>query len=149
MINGYMWLTLLKSIQKGLNTPFFIISTGIPFRRLCMLHLSLVCIFNRRDYVVPLSILCAALVLLWGLPSIHELSPLLLWYILRQCCWYFVSMFLVINSSVFSTLLLSNVCIGCHSVDVFRWSAARNSALISCYWFHPKVIEQLPLFELL
>ena len=85
--------------------------------------------------------------LLWGLPSINELSPLLLWYILRQCCWYVVSMFLVINSSAFSTLLLSNVCIGCYSVDVFRWSAARNSALILCYWFNPKVIEQLPLLS--
>ena len=119
MINGYMWLTLLKSSYKELNTPFFVISTGIPFRRLCMLHLSPVCIFNTQDYVGPLSILYAALLLLWGLPSVNELSPLLLWYILRQCCWYVVSMFLVINSSVFSTLLLSNVCIGCYSVDVY------------------------------
>ena len=134
---------------KGTETPFFVISTGIPFRRPCKLHLSPVCTFNTQDYVGPLSILYAALPLLWGLPSSNELSPLLLWYILRQCSWYVVSMFLVINSSVFSTLLLSNECVGCFSVDVFRWSAARNSALISCYWFNPKVIEQLPLFELL
>ena len=68
MINGYMWLTLLKSSYKELNTPFFVISTGIPFRRLCMLHLSPVCIFNTQDYVGFLSILYAALLLLRGLP---------------------------------------------------------------------------------
>ena len=63
-----------------------------------------------------------------------------------------VGMLLVCFFSLFNiTLLLSNVCIGCYSVDVFRWSAATNSALISCYWFNPnpQVVEQLPLFELL
>ena len=65
---------------------------------------SSVCIFNAKDYVGPLFILYAALLFLWGLLSIiTKLSPLLLRYILRQCCWYVASMFLV-SSSVFSTL---------------------------------------------
>ena len=61
-------------------------------------------VFLTQDYVGPLSIFYAALLLLWGLPSINELFPLLLWYMLRQCCCYVVSMFLVSISSVFSTL---------------------------------------------
>ena len=66
MIND-KWLYVINIIEvhlKGLNTPFFIISTGIPFRRLCMLHLYPVCIFNTQDYVGPLSILYATLLLL-------------------------------------------------------------------------------------
>ena len=61
MINGYFYV---------FNTSFFVISTGIPFRTRkvkilegCMLHLSPVCIFKSQDYVGPLSILYAALLL--------------------------------------------------------------------------------------
>ena len=60
------WLCVINIIKVYLKGTehFFVTSTGIPFRKLCMLHPSPVCIFNTQDYVGPLSILYTALFLL-------------------------------------------------------------------------------------